>query len=218
MRFALTALLAAPIAQAASLTWDANGTGTGQTNGIGAWLGAKLWWGGSANQDWVEGSDAVFGGAAGAGGAVSLASTASVGLVTFNTFTGTYTLGSPGQTITINGGINKTATAAAVSLTASPIALGATQTWTNNSSGAFTITVPVSNGGNLLMLDGNGTTNFGTAPTSVISGAGGITYNGTCRLFLGADKFPFTPTPAPPPSMAASRWCPSTTWAPATSP
>lgn len=68
MRFALTALLAAPIAQAASLTWDANGTGTGQTNGIGAWLGANLWWGGSANQDWVSGSDASFGGPNTAGG------------------------------------------------------------------------------------------------------------------------------------------------------
>jgi autotransporter-associated beta strand protein len=175
---------------AQTLTWDSNGTGTGQTNGGGAWLGTNLWYNGATNQNWVSGSNAVFGGPNTAGGGVTLPSATQVGSVTFNTFTGTYTLGTSGAALTINGGINKTATAAAVSLTASPITLGAAQTWTNNSSGAFTITVPVGNGGNLLTIDGNGTTNFGTATTSVISGAGGITYNGAGRLFLGAGSVP----------------------------
>ncbi len=183
-------VLCATLAQASALTWDANGTGAGQTNGIGDWLSANLWWNGSANQNWVSGLDAVFGGANTAGAAVTLSSPTAVGAITFNTFSGTYTLGNGGVPLTINGGINKTAAAAAVSLSASPIVLGAAQTWTNNSSGAFTITVPVNNGGNLLTIDGNGTTNFGTATTSVISGAGGITYNGTGRLFLGAGQVP----------------------------
>lgn len=174
----------------AQLQWDANGLTAGQTNGGAAWLGANLWWNGSANQTWTSGQNATFGGAATAGGAVTLASPTAVGSMTFNQFTGTYTLGTAGQALTINGGINKTATAAAVSMTASPITLGVAQTWTNNSSGAFTITVPVNNGGHLLTIDGNGTTNFGTATTSVISGAGGITYNGTGRLFLGAGQVP----------------------------
>jgi autotransporter-associated beta strand protein len=174
----------------AQLTWDANGTASGQSNGAGDWLGSDRWWNGSANQNWVSGSNAIFGGPNTAGGAVTLPSATGVGSINFNTFTGTYTLGTAGNLLTINGGINKTSAAAAVSLTASPIALGAPQTWTNNSSGAFNITVPVDNGGNLLTFDGNGTTNFGTASTSVISGAGGITYNGTGRLFLGAGQTP----------------------------
>jgi hypothetical protein len=190
LNIALVAILVSQITHAASLTWDANGTGAGQTNGGGSWLGANQWWNGSANGNWVDGSDAVFGGPSTAGGDVTLGTAISAGSITFNTFTGTYKLGTPGMTLTVNGGINKTATAAAVSLTASPIALGAAQTWTNNSSSAFTITVPTNNNGQLLTIDGSGTTNFGTATTSVISGSGGITYNGTGRLFLGAGQVP----------------------------
>ena len=81
----------------AQLTWDANGTGSGRTNGGGAWLGTNLWWNGATNQNWVSGSNAIFGGPNTAGGAVTLASPTAVGSITFNTFTGTYTLGSAGQ-------------------------------------------------------------------------------------------------------------------------
>ena len=180
----------AALAPAAPLTWDSNGATAGQTNGGGSWFGSGLWWNGTANQDWVSDSDAIFGGANTNGGIVTLPGPTSVGSITFNTFTGTYTIGTAGQALAISGGINKTSGAAAVSLTASPITLGGAQTWTNNSAGAFNATAPVNNNGHLLTIDGNGTTNFGTATTGVISGAGGITYNGTGRLFLGAGQVP----------------------------
>jgi autotransporter-associated beta strand protein len=100
----IAALAFAPFAQAAFLTWDANGTGTGQTNGAGAWLGTNVWWSGSANQDWVAGSDAIFGGPSTAGGAVTVGAV-SASTVQLNTFTGTYTLQGTATTLTQSGGI-----------------------------------------------------------------------------------------------------------------
>jgi hypothetical protein len=107
LRIAAIASVLAASSQTAvgQYTWDANGTGAGQTNGAGAWLGTNLWWNGSTNVTWVSGTDAVFGGPATAGGAVTLASPTTVGSLTFNTFTGTYTLGTAGQMITLNSGI-----------------------------------------------------------------------------------------------------------------
>ena len=109
-----------------ALTWDANGATAGQTNGGGAWLGDNLWWDGTANTTWVPGADAIFGGPGTAGGAVTLASPTSAGTLTFNTFTNTYTLGTAGQALTINNGIDKTSSSAAVSII-SPVTLGASQ-------------------------------------------------------------------------------------------
>ena len=171
-----------------SLTWGSNGATAGQTNGAGAWLGANLWWDGAANQTWSSSSNATFGGPNTAGGAVTLASPTSVNAITFNQFTGTYSLGTAGQTLTINGGINKTSTSAAVTFS-SPITLTADQTWTNNSTGALTANAALDNGGYMLTLNGSGTTNINSA-SSIISGAGGITMNGTGRLQLGAGSVP----------------------------
>ena len=164
-----------------SLTWDADGLTSGQANGGGAWLGANLWWNGVSNQAWTNGSHAVFSGPNTAGGAVTLASPTSVNAITFNTFTGTYDLGSTGQALTINGGITNNSAAGAVTLR-SPITLGAAQTWTNNSSGLLTASATVDNGGNLLTIDGAGNV---TMPGAVaIIGAGGLTKNGTGTLTL----------------------------------
>ena len=171
------------------LTWDANGTGSGQTNGAGAWLGANLWWNGAANQSWVSGSNATFGGPNTAGGAVTLAAPTGVNLITLNAHTGTYTLGSSGQALTIHGGINKTSASGTLTL-ASPVVMGAGQTWSNHSSGALNVSSTLDNGGNALLIEGSGTVNFSGATGNVISGAGGITMNGSGRLHLGGGNAP----------------------------
>ena len=58
------------------------------------------------------------------------ASPTSVDSIIFNTFNGTYTLGSSNQTITLTNGIMKNANSSTVTIT-SPISLAADQTWSN---------------------------------------------------------------------------------------
>jgi autotransporter-associated beta strand protein len=160
-------------------TWDANAGTAGQTDGAGLWLNANQWWTGSANATWTSGYDAIFGNGGG-GGAVTLASPTTVHTLTFNSFSGTYTLGTAGQTITLIKGITKNAGGTAATII-SPITLGMAQTWTNNSAGLLTIgTGAVGNGGNLLTIDGTGNTTI----TSAISGAGGLTKSGSGVLYL----------------------------------
>ncbi len=177
------------VVSALTLTWDSNGAVAGQTNGAGDWQGAVLWWDGVANQAWTAGSNAIFGGPNTAGGAVTLASPTSVNAMTFNQFTGTYTLGTAGQTLAVNGGINKTSTSGAVTII-SPVTLGIEQIWANHSANALTMSATLDNGGNTLIIDGSGTSNFGNIASSVISGSGGITMNGTGRLLLGGGAVP----------------------------
>ena len=69
---------------------------------------------------WSPGSNAVFGGPNTAGGAVPLPARRAVNSLIFNSFTGTYTLGTAGQVLTLNGGINKTSSSGAVTIS-SPI-------------------------------------------------------------------------------------------------
>ena len=182
---AVLALVAVQPARAATIYWDANGATAGQTDGAGAWLNANQWWTGAANVNWTSGGDAVFGWG-GAGGAVTLASPTTVNSLTLNSFTGTYTLGTAGQTITLNNGITKNAGGTAATII-SPITLGGTQNWTNNSAGLLTVgTGAVTNGGYLLTIGGSGNTTV----SSVIGGTGGITKTGAGILTLsGANTF-----------------------------
>jgi len=172
---ALVAALWASPAGAATLTWDANGIGDTQVDGGGAWLDANQWWTGSANTTWTSGDNAIFG-LGGTGGAVTLATPTAVGSLTFNSFTGTYTLGTDANAITLNTGITMNAGAGAVTIV-SPVTLGGAQSWTNNSSGLLTVgTGAVTNGANLLTLSGSGA--GGITVSGVIgSGAGGLTVN-----------------------------------------
>ena len=162
-----------------ALTWDANTFASGQTNGGGAWLGNNLWWDSvlGLNINWVSGSNANFGGETTAGGAVTLASPTTVNTITMNAFTGTYTLGTSGQTLTINGGIDKTAASGIASII-SPVVLTANQTWTNSATGSLTASSALDLGSNTLTVNATGTTSL----TGVISGGGNIVKTGPGRL------------------------------------
>jgi len=173
-------------AQAVPLTWDANGTTAGVTDGAGAWLGANLWTNltDGGNTMWISGSDAIFGNG-GNGGAVTLASPTTANSLTFNAFSGTYTLGTTGQNITLTNGITMNASAGAVTLS-SPITLGADQTWANNASGGLLVSSTVDNGGFLLTVDGSSPV---TMKAGIISGSGGLTKNGPGFYEIGGQYF-----------------------------
>jgi fibronectin-binding autotransporter adhesin len=172
-------------ASAATVTWDANAATASQTDGAGAWLTANQWWNGTSNVTWTSGDDAVFGNG-GTGGAVTLASGTTIGSLTFNSFSGTYTIGTAGQTITLNNGITMNSGAGAATIL-SPVTLGAAQSWLNNSSSLLTIgTGAITNAGHLLTVGGSGNTTI----SSVLGGTGGLTkQDGGILTLSGANTF-----------------------------
>ena len=180
---AIAALFVSSAVHAATLTWDATAGGA-INDGAGAWLGAGLWNDtGTPSATWTSGAAAIFGNG-GVGGAVTLASPTMVDSLTFNSYITTgYTLGTAGQTITLNTGITKNAGGVAATI-ASPITLGGIQTWTNNSAANLTVSGGLNNGGNTLTIDGTGTTVM-NATANVISGIGGLTKTGAGLLILG---------------------------------
>ncbi len=182
-----SAALTISYAHAATLTWD-NAAGGVITDGAGAWLGAGLWNNsGTPSATWTSGDDAIFGNG-GAGGAVTLASPTVVNSITFNSFTGTYTLGTAASTMTLNNGITMNSGAGAATII-SPITLGAAQSWTNNSTSLLTVgTGAVTNGGYLLTIGGTGNTTV----SSIIGGAGGLTKSGSGILTLSNNFNQFT--------------------------
>jgi hypothetical protein len=168
-------LIGASQAPGATLTWD-NVAGGAINDGGGAWLTAGLWNDGTPSQNWVSGSDAIFGNG-GTGGFVTLASPGTtVGSLTFNSFTGTYTLGTAGQAITLNAGITINSTAAAVTII-SPITLGGSQSWTNGSASTFTVSGAITGGANTLTLNGTG--------NGLTTLTGGLTFTGAGGLIIG---------------------------------
>lgn len=174
---AIAAWFTAPFAHA-QLTWDANGTGTGQTNGGGSWQGSNLWYNGTSNQNWVAGSNAIFGGPSTAGGSISLASATSAGSVSFSTFTGTYTIQGTAQTLAQSGGITISATSGNVTFRGTAATTGLL---TINGAGGVTM-----NGSGLLTMRENlvlgytGATlvNSGTVMIFGNKGAGNYSLNG----------------------------------------
>ena len=170
---AKTATNSATVEIIVGLTWDANGAMAGRTDGPGAWLDTDQWWDGSANVSWVSGCSASFGNG-GAGGAVTLASPTTVKMLVFNSFSGAYTLGTAGQTLTLSAGIVKNSGSGAATIV-SPVTLGGPQTWRNASSGVLSATGAVDLNGHSLTIDGAGTVSFsGTA--NLITGSGAALY------------------------------------------
>ena len=90
---------------------------------------------------------------AGTGGNVTLGSTVTVNSLTFDSFSGDYTLAGS-QTLTLNGGLTMTASAGAVTIS-NPLALGAYQAWLNSSANALTVSGIISGAGGLI-LSGTG--------------------------------------------------------------
>jgi autotransporter-associated beta strand protein len=86
-------------AHGATLIWDANGTAApNPSDGSGNWTATGNWWNGSGNQNWVNGSDAIFGTGSGTAGAYIVTNNSA--LVQPNTLTFT----NPGAyTITTDG-------------------------------------------------------------------------------------------------------------------
>ena len=173
--FLVTVSALAQSSTAATLTWDANGLTGGQTDGGGTWDSGSFWWNGATNVIWTSGSDAVFGNG-GTGGIVTLTSATVANSLTFNSFSGTYTLGTAGQTIALNNGIAMNSTAGAVTIV-SPISLGGAQSWTNNSSNLLTVSGDIANGANLLTIGGTGDT---TLSGVLGNGAGGLAASRSC--------------------------------------
>jgi fibronectin-binding autotransporter adhesin len=177
--------LLATAAHADTLTWDANGATAAQTDGAGAWLGTDQWWTGSANTTWTSGDSAIFGNG-GAGGAVTLASPTTVGSLSVGFFTGTYTLGSAGQAITLNNGITRFGGQVGTLAISSPLTLAGAQTWTNNAIATAPLNLNAATTLNgELTIDGDGIINS-TATAAVIGGSGKIIKNGTGQFNFSA--------------------------------
>ena len=181
------AMILTPVAQAATNTWDSTAGGA-INDGAGAWLDAGQWNNGSPSATWSSGDDAIFG-VNGTGGAVTLASPTAANSLTFNTFSGTYTLGTSGQALTLTNGMTLNSGAGAVTLI-SPITLGAPQSWVNNSASLLAVgTDTVSKAGYLLTVGGSGNTTV----SGIIDGAGGLAKSGAGTLTLnGTNASTFT--------------------------
>jgi uncharacterized repeat protein (TIGR02543 family) len=158
-----------------TLTWDANGVTAGVSNGNGNWQGSNLWWDaiGLTSHGWTDGKDAFFGGGGTTANAGSITNpiSAVVGSMTFGVVPGgSFSIGTAGQTITVNKGVIVNPGAPAVTV-ASPIQLGGAQTWQNDS-------------GNLLLFNGlitgsSAVTNKGIGRVSVLGDNNGFSGNVT---------------------------------------
>ncbi|EDY20457.1 autotransporter-associated beta strand repeat protein [Chthoniobacter flavus Ellin428] len=209
-RLLITSILTVPIwvaavaalnfgAEAATtLTWDSNTGTSGAQDGSGTWnAGGTTWWNGTT--DVATASDlttniALFGNA----GTLSSVATVNVGTQSINgllfgaTTTNGYTLtNTAASTLTIgNGGITMNSGAQATTVgdpTNLSIALGAAQTWTNNSGNLLMVGGNVTNSTFLLTIAGSGAVSISG---NIGSGTGGLTQKGTGTTTLsGANTY-----------------------------
>jgi autotransporter-associated beta strand protein len=175
---AFSAVSSVYITANATITWDANGTGDGQTDGAGTWLAASQWWDGFGNPSWNNSlpSNAVIGNG-GAGGTITLGAV-TAGSVAFDNFTGTYTL--TGGSLSQSGGITVASTAGDVTLGS---AIGGAGGLTMNGSGTLILAMD-----NNSTFTGSTTINSGTLTVAEHFGVGGWnrTLNGPVVVNSGA--------------------------------
>ena len=171
--FALLAFLAAPAAHAATQTW--NGTTSGNMSGT-----ASNW-----NSAVPTGTDIAYFNLASYTPAPTANANMSFGELWFGANSGALTFSTGANTLTLNGtsgiGIQMDNGSGAVSTGSAKFALGAAQSWINNSaSNTLTVGGTINAGGFLLTLNGTGATSLG----GVISSAGGALSisNGTVTL------------------------------------
>lgn len=171
---------------AATITWDAVGANGTLEDGSGTWNTVLANWtldNGVTNLQFVSGDNVIFGGgSSGTAGTVQLGVNITSGTLTFAlTSGGSYTI-SPAvaQTLTINSGIIANESAV---ITAN-IILGGAQNWTAAATKTLTISGGVTNGGNLLTLDGAGN----TVISGIIGGAGGVTQSGSGTTTLSGEN------------------------------
>lgn len=84
-----------------SLTWDANGTSAGVTDGAGLWQ-SNSWWNGTSNVPWIDNNNVQIG-SAGAGGVINFGEVM-VNNLTLSNFSGNYTLN--GGVLTVESGLS----------------------------------------------------------------------------------------------------------------
>ncbi|MCB1225577.1 MAG: hypothetical protein KDK99_07205, partial [Verrucomicrobiales bacterium] len=163
------------------LTWDADAGTAGNQDGAGTWMVAQPnWFNGTtstANQNWVDGSDAIFGVGSGAAGAVTLGGPITVGALTFDpTGSGAYTLS--GDVLTLTGGVTMNAAATIQSVLAGSAGLNLSGsqmlTLSGGSANTYTGTTTI-DGGATLMLSR-------TAGVTAVTGDISITNGGRLRM------------------------------------
>ena len=164
---AVSGMFLSTAATAATLTWDANGTATGVTDGGGTWSSTNInWWDGASDAGWTATTGtAVFGNNNGAAGTVTVSGSMKTAALVFNAAgSGNYTL--TGGTVSLPSSSTITTN---VDATINSTVIGAT--WTKAGSG---------------MLVLGGSNNFGTNAITMSAG----TLRVTSTNSLGSSALP----------------------------
>jgi fibronectin-binding autotransporter adhesin len=186
-------LLAASSANADDYWWDSNGVTAGFGSNDGTWGSSTFWSTSSAGTDatantTITSADTVnFGTASLAYGT----STRSVAIASGGVEVGSIVigaaqnqainLGTAGNNLTLHSGITKNSGSAVFTIN-SPIVLGGSQTWTNNSSTSLVWGGGLNLGTNTLTFAGSG--NFQTTAGAFSATAGNIIHSGTGQVIL----------------------------------
>jgi fibronectin-binding autotransporter adhesin len=179
-------------ARAQSLSWDPNDTSGANLGGSGTWNTTNPnWWTGTSDTTWISADTAVFGGSI--GGTVTLTSPITAAGLVFSSsgFTGYTLTASPAETLTLGiGGITVNAGAPATTVGSSnlTLAMGAAQSFTNNSGSLLTIGGNITDSSNFLLTlnaASSGNINFSGAITGTPTSGLTVASTGLGAVILG---------------------------------